>query len=75
MTSANVPRAVEISPEYYSIPAAVKASSISRAGLYRALQCGQLAAVKIGRRTLIKRSALEEWIDAHAAWTPETAGV
>ena len=73
MTPANVPRAAEISPEYYSIPAAVKASSISRAGLYRALQCG-LPAVKIGRRTLIKRSALEAWIDAHAAWTPETAG-
>jgi Helix-turn-helix domain len=40
-------------PMAYTIPEAMKAARISRTAIYQAIKCGELRAVKRGRRTII----------------------
>ena len=46
----------------YCIKEVVKATSLSRATLYRAIRRGELKAVKLGRRTLISGEALQMFV-------------
>ncbi len=49
-------------PIAVTIPEAVKATGISRSGLYEALKRGELTARKAGRRTLISFADLEAYM-------------
>lgn len=46
----------------YAIPDAAKLSSVCRSTLYREMDAGRLAAIKIGKRRLIPATALHAWI-------------
>lgn len=52
-----------IHPEALPMPAAAAAAGISRAMLYRLLADGRgPRVVRLGRRTLVRREALAEWL-------------
>jgi excisionase family DNA binding protein len=48
----------------YSISEAVAASGVGRTTLYQEMNAGNLKAVKLGSRTLIKRADLESFISS-----------
>jgi len=50
-----------------SIPEAVALSGLSRSHLYRQMENGGLAAVKIGKRRLILADTLKAWLQAAPA--------
>lgn len=50
-----------------SIPEAAKATSLSRTGLYRLINRGELEAVRVGGRTLIKAASLRRLVGAEVA--------
>lgn len=41
---------------------ACRICSISRSELYRRIDSGDLEAVKVGRRTLVKKASVDKWI-------------
>lgn len=45
---------------------AARLAGISRSTLYEALKSGALPSLKLGKRRLIRITALEAWLDAHA---------
>ncbi len=45
-----------------SLPEAVRFSSVGRSTIYGAMESGVLPFVKIGRRRLVPRRALVEWL-------------
>jgi len=49
----------EVAPLAFTIPGAVAYSGLSRSGLYRLIQSGQLASVRVGGRRMIQRAAIE----------------
>jgi excisionase family DNA binding protein len=50
-----------------SVRDAAVLSGIGRDALYRLVQDGQIPHLKIGRRVLIPRAALEKWLNEEAA--------
>jgi excisionase family DNA binding protein len=52
-------------PLAHTIPRAVKRSSCGRSFLYGAIRAGELAVVKLGRKTLILEKDLQEWLHRH----------
>ncbi len=46
----------------YSMPDAAKLVGVSHHLLRTQIRAGKLRAIKLGRRTVIKRTALEDWI-------------
>lgn len=46
----------------YSISDAVKVSGIGRTSVYEAIKAGRLQARKLGRRTLILKTDLHQWV-------------
>jgi excisionase family DNA binding protein len=62
-------------PLTYSIPEACEVSRIGRSTLYKAIQRGDLKAIKIGVRTLIRPRDLEAWIDGLPDYKPWDGGV
>ncbi len=54
----------KIEPRYFSYEQASAYSSLSRWTLYRAIEAGELPAVRVGRRTLIERAALDQFLEA-----------
>lgn len=53
----------EVTTLTYSIPGAIKASGFSRTRLYNLLGDGEIVAIKVGRRTLIKADSLRDYIN------------
>ena len=51
----------------YSIDEAVEASGIGRTTIYALIKAGELTPVKIGRRTLIRKSDLEALLERRLA--------
>lgn len=51
---------------YVQIDQAVRMFGIGRTSLYKAFLSGELKRFKIGRRTIIKVSELQQWIDRHS---------
>lgn len=51
----------------YSIEDATKAASVGRSLLYSEISAGNLRIRKIGRRTVILRDDLHEWLRSKAA--------
>lgn len=49
-------------PIVYTIPQAAEAAQTGRTKLYDEIKHGRLPIVKIGRKTLIRREALEDWL-------------
>jgi len=45
----------------FTLPEAVKLTGVSRSVLYREINRGKLKASKIGVRTYLSRSSIEEW--------------
>lgn len=64
----------------FSIDEAAARLSVGRTNLYRILGAGELPAVKLGKRTMIRESDLQAYIEnlptayPVAASAPETAG-
>lgn len=52
-------------PIALSIPAAAKASDLSRSLLYEAIKDGSLKTLKVGERRLVMVTDLEEWLLRH----------
>jgi excisionase family DNA binding protein len=48
----------------YSIADACTATSCGRTTIYKAIKCGKLRAVKVGRRTVITASDLIAWLNS-----------
>jgi excisionase family DNA binding protein len=60
-------------PAALTIVQAAKAAGISRSHLYQQLSSGRLAGKKIGKRTVIPMTALQEWMDGLPAYrSPST---
>ncbi len=58
----------------FTIPEAIETTKIARTKLYEEIGAGRLPIIKIGRRTLIRREALEQWLrDAERIGVPEAA--
>lgn len=55
-------------PIALTVPQAVKASGLSRSGLYEALKRGDLVARKAGRRTLIPYAELAAYLASLPAY-------
>lgn len=51
----------------YSIEDAIKAASVGRSLLYSEISAGHLRVRKIGRRTVILREDLTEWLRSKAS--------
>ena len=51
-------------PFTLTIKRACEASGLSRSTIYEAMGKGALPALKVGRRTLVRRADLERWLDA-----------
>ena len=50
----------------YSVNDAARILGIGRTTLYGEIKAKRLPAIKVGRRTLIRRKDAEEWIDSHS---------
>ena len=55
----------------YNVPEACEVSRTGRTELYRAIKCGELRAVKRGRRTLILADDLRRWLESLPPVTPK----
>jgi excisionase family DNA binding protein len=53
------------SPLAHTIPQAVKRSNCGRSKLYQAIRDGELAVIKLGRKTLIAETDLQDWLERH----------
>lgn len=53
-----------VEPGLLSVPAAAVWLSVSEASVWRMLDAGTLASVKVGRRRLIPRQALVAYVDS-----------
>lgn len=51
-----------VAPVAFSIDDATRIMCISRATLFREIASGRLAAVKVGRKTLITRTGIDAWL-------------
>ena len=51
-----------VTPIAYTIPAAVRASGLARTRLYDLIEKGDVAAFKIGRRTMIRADSLQAFL-------------
>ena len=54
----------------YSVPDASKLIGIGLTKTYAEINAGRLEAIKLGRRTLIRREAIENWLENLPAYTP-----
>lgn len=52
------------SPLAYSIPGAVRATGLARTRLYALIERGDVAAFKIGRRTMIRADSLQTFLSS-----------
>jgi len=50
-------------PEALSVVAAAKMAGISRTKLYEVITSGELPSFKIGRRRMVRPSAIKDWLD------------
>jgi excisionase family DNA binding protein len=46
----------------YTIDGVVRATSLSRSSIYKSIADGSLRSIKVGRRRMVTRKALEEYI-------------
>lgn len=53
----------------YSVPEAAAALGIGRPAVWDLIRRGDIPALRIGRRVVISRHALEQWVTDHAADT------
>ena len=50
----------------FSVPEVAKLLGLSRASTYEAVRIGSIPSLKVGRRILIPKSALQELLDRHS---------
>jgi excisionase family DNA binding protein len=67
-----VPSPPPINRLAYKPADAARELGISRARLYELLKSGEIPAVKLGRRTLIRREALVSYLDSLDGWEPRS---
>lgn len=51
------------SPLLLSVSVVAQRASLSPRQVYRLIASGELTAVKVGRRTLVRRTDFEEWVN------------
>lgn len=62
-------------PIALSIEEASKALSIGRTKLYAELAAGRLEGKKLGKRTLVTRESIKQWLENLENYPSENAGV
>ncbi len=61
----------EVTPMCFTIDEVTKLIGLGRTRVYQEINSGRLSAVKSGKRTLIARSAIEEWLHKLPDYTTE----
>lgn len=61
-------------PHYVSLTQFARRNGLSRASVYRALERGELTALKAGGRTLIEVAEEQRWRASLRAWRPRAVG-
>ena len=56
---------VPLTPIAYSVPDAALVLGLGEPTIWKAISTGELAAVKIGKRTLVKADDLDAFLDRH----------
>jgi len=59
----------------YTVPEACKMLSVGMTRMYELINAGDLPAVKIGRKTLIRSEAIKEFTDNLPSFKQENQGV
>jgi excisionase family DNA binding protein len=52
-------------PLSHTIPQAVERTGVGRSKLYEAMRTGDLPIIKVGKRTLVLESDLQDWLHRH----------
>lgn len=66
---------MKTSPLAYSVSQSCEITSLGRTSIYAAIKCGELKALKVGRRTLISAEALRSFLNAKELKRPAAAGM
>ncbi|EXL06670.1 helix-turn-helix domain-containing protein [Aquamicrobium defluvii] len=56
----------------YSVADAARVSGMGRSTVYNAISAGELKARKLGKRTVVLRTDLEEWLAGAPIYSAET---
>lgn len=67
--------AAEVEELMYSVVRSAELSGLGRTKIFEAMRSGELVAVKVGRRTLIRRSDLVAWIESLPARSVDPEGL
>ncbi len=61
-------------PLVFSVAEAAELLGVSRSCAYGLVSCGELAAVRVGRRLLVRCDAVHDYLDRHAVGVPASLG-
>ena len=57
--------------EVFTVDRLRRTYSLGRQAIYSAMRSGDLPAIKLGQRTLIRRADVDAWLSRQPAFTPE----
>lgn len=68
--SGGLRRRAEVGPLVFSVVEAAELLGVSRSCAYGLVSCGELAAVRVGRRLLVRCDAVYDYLDRHVVGVP-----
>lgn len=67
MSEVKMKKPITVEKILYNIPEVAETLCVHTSHVYRLVDSGELSSIRIGRRRLVRREAIEAFIDAHAA--------
>jgi excisionase family DNA binding protein len=67
MSEVKTKKPINVDKRLYNVPEVAEALRVHSSHVYRMLDSGELASIKIGKRRLVRVEAIDAFIDAHAA--------